>query len=130
MKYSRQRELIEQIVKETDQHLTAEQVYQRVKPMLPSISLATVYRNLTQLAELKEIRRLHIPHGSVRFDSNIENHAHVICDVCGRIIDWDLSIENEFYEKIKRETGVTATGYSLAVMGICQSCAEKEEING
>ena len=54
-RYSRQRELIYEALRQTEQHPTAEMIYQWLKPANPSLSLGTVYRNLALLSDLGEI---------------------------------------------------------------------------
>ena len=72
MNYSRQRNLILDIVKNTTSHPTAEWVYQEAKKELPSIGIATVYRNLNTLVELGEVRRLSSGDGQDRFDGMVD----------------------------------------------------------
>jgi Fur family peroxide stress response transcriptional regulator len=85
MKYSRQRELIRQTVLESEEHLTAEQVYERLKPENTTLSLGTVYRNLNLLAEQGNINRIPVPGGADRYDRINDGHQHMICRCCGSI---------------------------------------------
>ncbi|MDR3239190.1 MAG: transcriptional repressor [Clostridiales bacterium] len=127
MRYSKQRELIARVVKESDTHPTAEQVYNQVKPILPHVSIGTVYRNLTRLSEQGDIRRLHTPNGSDRFDGKLREHAHMLCNACGRILDMDLSFESGLDERVRQETGVDVTEHQLFIRGFCKECKKQEE---
>lgn len=73
-------------LKSVKTHPTAEMVYLEVKKELPAITLATVYRNLNQLAEKGEILRLEI-NKEYRYDADIDYHQHCVCNKCGKIID-------------------------------------------
>ena len=76
MNYSKQRELVLKTLQENMIHPTADQVYELMRKEMPKISLATVYRNLNQLAEKGIIRRISGLNGSVHFDHDIEKHYH------------------------------------------------------
>lgn len=126
MKFSKQRELIKETVVENNIHPTADDVYAMLKPNNPNLSLGTVYRNLTVLADHGIINRLQIPNGSDRFDGQMYEHYHVICNECGKIFDIKLSLLNELDEKIKKETGITAVSHQLIINGICSECQKKK----
>lgn len=80
-----QKQIILNYLQSTQTHPTAEETYLNVKKILPRISLATVYRNLEQFAQDKEILEIN---GQVkRFDGDISDHQHFICDSCGKVYD-------------------------------------------
>lgn len=87
MNYSRQREIVKYVVEKSCDHPTAEQVYSRARRVLPSIGMATVYRNLNTLADQGVIRRITLPGKSDRFDPTVTDHDHAVCLGCGRIFD-------------------------------------------
>ncbi len=87
MNYSKQRELIIDVLRRTDQHPTAEAVYRTLKYEHPRLSLATVYRNLNQLCEAGIVKKLHVADSPDRFDGHIAPHCHLCCKVCKQIID-------------------------------------------
>ncbi|MBF1142098.1 MAG: transcriptional repressor [[Eubacterium] sulci] len=87
MKYSRQRNIILDIVKNSYDHPTAETVYKLARKELPSIGIATVYRNLNQLVDSGEVVRISLPGGVDRFDGHLDKHYHSICPDCGRLTD-------------------------------------------
>lgn len=95
LKYSRQREVIKDFLCTRKDHPTADVVYMNVRQEYPNISLGTVYRNLTLLSEIGEIRRLRVGDGVDHFDADTSPHHHFICSHCGRIID--LKMENIDY---------------------------------
>ena len=61
MRYSKQREVILEVVNHSFNHPTAEMVYDKVKEKIPNISLGTIYRNLNALADASLIKRISIP---------------------------------------------------------------------
>ena len=101
-RYSKQRELILNVLKERKDHPTADVVYMNVREQLPNISLGTVYRYLTLLSDLGEVLRLRVGDGyesgqilkietkqgeSDRFDGNLMPHLHFQCLECNEIQD-------------------------------------------
>lgn len=87
MKYSRQRELILDVVRHSDDHPTADTIYARVRAQDPKVSLGTVYRNLNLLCENGRLLKVPIPGASDRFDHTLVDHAHAYCTQCGSVTD-------------------------------------------
>ena len=128
MNYSRQRNLIMDIIKNTQSHPTAEWVYQEAKKVMPRIGIATVYRNLNALVEMGECQRLTSGDGQDRFDGTVETHFHMKCTCCGGLTDL-VPEENEKLAQLQemvRETfcGVDSDAELAAVLlsGICEAC--------
>ena len=84
LKYSRQRESIKEFLTGRTDHPTADFVYENMKQIYPNISLGTVYRNLSLLADLGEIQKLSSFGGADRFDARTAPHCHFMCTRCGR----------------------------------------------
>lgn len=87
LKYSRQREAIKTFLGCRYDHPTAETVYLNIREEFPNISLGTVYRNLSLLADIGEIQKLSTGIGPDRFDGNPAPHYHFICKHCGSVLD-------------------------------------------
>lgn len=123
MKYSRQRELIREVLEQSDGHPTADAVYQEVRKKEPTISLATVYRNINQLADNKLIRRVVVPGDSDHFDHTLAYHEHMICTQCGCVVDiWP---EKSLREQFTCMSDAEITGYDLVLYGLCRDCAKQ-----
>ena len=87
LKYSRQRESIKVCLQGRKDHPTADMLYTDVRKEFPNISLGTVYRNLSLLSELGEIKRLTTGDGPDRFDGDTSTHHHFICRKCHCVTD-------------------------------------------
>ena len=112
------------IINNSHDHLTSEEIFLRLKEEEPKVVLATVYNNLNRLYENGEINRLSIPGQPDRFDKKIR-HDHLVCIVCGRIADFDFS---NLTSSIERELGEQISGYDLRISYICPKCKiQKEE---
>ena len=105
--YSRQREVILDVVKNSRIHPTAEEIYNLVIQEEPKISRSTVYRNINILVEQGAIRRISMATGSDRYDYLHKEHYHVICKVCGKVLDFYYDFEKEnIIESIKQQTNI------------------------
>ena len=133
MNYSRQKSLILDIVKNTKVHPTADWVYQEARKKIPSIGIATVYRNLNALVELGECRRLTSGDGHDRFDGMTGLHYHMKCRGCGCLMDLKPKDEAHLLQlqEVLRETFPEAEqGAQLSEVlldGFCEVCREKAE---
>ena len=87
IKFSRQRESIKNNLMGRTDHPTAETVYSDIRQDYPNISLGTVYRNLSLLADLGEIQKISTENGPDRFDGNPKPHYHFFCTNCNSVLD-------------------------------------------
>ena len=117
-----QRSLVLETVNKLRCHATADQIYAEIKQEYPTISRATVYRNLALLSEMREIRRLEIPGGADCFDHLCHDHCHVRCGKCGRIFDVDMEFVTGLEKGIHDTHGFSFTGYDILFHGICPDC--------
>ncbi len=124
MKYSKQREMVLQAVRENRVHPTAEYIYSYLKPVLPTISLATVYRNLNQLSEAGVITRLSLGDGVDRFDGNITPHYHMICSCCHSVIDIPAEVSVSLDQADAQQRGYEVKGYEVSFSGVCPNCKQ------
>jgi len=122
MNYSKQREVILEVVQKNPIHPTADDVYWRLKADNPSLSLSTVYRNLNLLADTGMIMKISLPNQSDRFDGDVTDHYHLICETCGNVYDVNLDISNDLDQKIMEQTGFAVTSHQLVIRGVCQKC--------
>ena len=121
-RYSRQRELIYEALRQTEQHPTAEMIYQWLKPANPSLSLGTVYRNLNLLADEGAIRRMAFP--VERYDAKTMPHDHFCCDQCGAVYDLHLPYDAELDRQALLASGHDVTGHEVVFHGICTKCKQ------
>lgn len=119
---TRQRELILDIVRSTMDHPTAEWVYRQARRRLPRISLATVYRNLKELADEGAIREMYSGGEPARFDANTGRHYHIRCVSCGRVNDLPISVDRRLEEEAGRAMNYRILGHEVEVLGVCPGC--------
>jgi Fur family peroxide stress response transcriptional regulator len=86
-KHSSKRDAILRIIRSTKSHPGAQWVYERLKPLMPNLSLATVYRNISLFREEGTVMSVGVVNGEERFDGVVEPHPHLVCSRCGKVID-------------------------------------------
>lgn len=130
-RYSAQKEIIGEVLARLD-HPTAAEVYEEVRKDRPQISLGTIYRNLSLMAEDGELLRLSFPETPDRFDPNAYEHYHAACVCCGRIFDTDRTLPEELVGEVDRAveacTGVKVKSRVMVFRGICAACRSAEGI--
>ena len=114
-------------VAQTGDHPDADMVYQRVRERLPTISLDTVYRTLWLLNDLGLIEALGATRTPTRFDANLTNHHHFVCNRCGHTRDF----YNEEFDDLSLPTNVDSLGRiessHVEVRGLCRDCIKREK---
>lgn len=124
MKYSKQRDLVLKTLQENVVHPTADFVYAKAKEHNPNISLATVYRNLNQLVESGDIKKINGLDNMAHFDHNTHKHFHFICTKCGKIFDMPYDIVPELNTKPAEQKGLIIESYDISFHGICPDCRD------
>jgi len=124
---TRQKAAILAAVMSTRTHPTADEVYELVQRRLPRVSLATVYRNLEQMAEAGEIRRLGPVSSQRRFDGDTEPHYHVRCVHCGAAEDLVIPSLDGLEGICRQHTTFQIIGHQLELLGICPACSASDD---
>ncbi|MGM8363838.1 peroxide-responsive transcriptional repressor PerR [Virgibacillus sp. W0181] len=103
-------------------HPTADEIYKALESKFPNMSVATVYNNLRILREIGLVRELTYGDSSSRFDSNTDAHYHIICNECGKIVDFDYPSLNEVESLAEQITGFNVSHHRLELYGNCPDC--------
>jgi Fur family ferric uptake transcriptional regulator len=120
---TRQRKVILEELPKLVTHPSADEVYEMVRKRLPRISLGTIYRNLDILSKNGEIQKLELGCAQKRFDGISENHYHIRCIHCDRVVDapgdFDVTVDHH----LKNATDFRIIGHKLELIGICLDCS-------
>ncbi len=116
-----QRIAIAQLVLGSEDHPSAEQIYDRVTRDNPSISLSTVYNTLRVMRDANMIRELAFGNNN-RYDPNTSIHINIFCQNCGEIIDTKNDTIEKEIELISKRRGFSITGHRFDLYGVCRSC--------
>lgn len=115
--------LISDIIYNSDKHLTAEQIYIKMKENSSGIVLATVYNNLNSLVTQGKLRRITVQGSPDRYDK-ATRHDHLVCDKCGKLSDVFIK---DITANIEKEIGCSISSYDLSVHYICDNCKKNKE---
>ena len=124
-RYSPKRDAILRCLRSTTCHPSAEWVYSQLKPEIPDLSLATVYRNLARFRAEGEVQVIGCVDGEDRYDGNTAPHGHFICRGCGAVIDLPpIPVDTPDLAQVGWQES-----YSVTFYGRCNQCLAKEKIS-
>ena len=122
---SKQRNRILELLRSTDRHPTADWLYQQLKDEFPNLSFGTVYRNLATLIEQGLVKKIHFGSTFDRYEANTQPHYHLICESCGKIIDFAMPIYNDLNTQATKLTSFTVFHHKIEFYGMCEDCKSK-----
>ena len=122
---SKQRNRILELLRSTDSHPTADWLYQQLKDEFPNLSFGTVYRNLATLIEQDLVKKIHFGSTFDRFEANTRPHYHLICESCGKIIDFEMPIYTDLNNQAAKLTSFTISHHIIEFFGMCEDCERK-----
>jgi len=129
LKYTKQRELILEIIYNNDGHFTPEDIYNLIKQTYPTVKLgiATVYRTLTLLEESGIVSSISFGVQGKKYEFGLtEHHDHLVCMECGGIEEFiDETIEKR-QEEIAKKHNFEMRDHIMKIVGICQACQAKK----
>lgn len=121
-KVTPQRIAVYEVLKNTKAHPTVEAIYNKLQPMYPTMSLATVYKSLEMFKDLDLVQELNVGEDKFRYDANVKPHPHITCVACGRVDDVDNEMFFNLSEQVSSKTGYQITGQKLYFYGHCPEC--------
>ena len=120
-----QREAVLGVIRESDKHLTAAEIFEAARRRLPSISYATVYNSLRYLKDAGLVREISFGNAASRYDRETGRHDHAFCTECGRLTDFDLSETAALLKLAARRSKFKPQSVHLTLYGLCPDCAAK-----
>lgn len=120
-----EREIFE-IVSASRDHLSAEQIFGKLREIYPSVVLATVYNNLNKLWRNGLIRKISLEGEPDRYDRT-EKHDHLFCERCGKLQDVVLT---DLTEQLGRQLDVPFVSYDLRLIYVCEDCRKRIHADG
>lgn len=100
-------------------HATPEQISE----VVTGVDVTTVYRTLELLEELGFVRHAHLGHGAPSYRPAEDDHIHVVCHVCGTVVDADPDIADGIARQLRRDSGFVLDRSHFTVFGRCEACA-------
>ena len=122
-----QRRLIVETFFKSPNHVSIEELLAQVRSQDPKVGYATVYRTLKLLKETGLAAERHFDDGQARYEAGEEqsqHHDHVICERCGKIVEFASQEIERLQEKIARFLGFAVSRHRMELYGICAECRE------
>jgi Fe2+ or Zn2+ uptake regulation protein len=120
-----QRHMILSVIQEASEHLSIEQITERVQQRNPYVSLSTVYRNLELLRELGLVRENHFLGEQPRYEAvEGQAHHHLVCRRCRATIHLDEALLGNLHEQLQAQYHFHDLTLDLVVVGYCDACWE------
>jgi len=119
---TKQRRAVLQVIRESDEHLTANEVFERARQLLPGIAFATVYNSLRYLKNEGLIGEVRFGADCTRYDRTLKRHDHAICNDCGKLVDLELAIPDELIKQAARRSKYEPGSIEVTLRGLCPKC--------
>lgn len=120
-----QRAILLETIAHNHGHLNVQEIYQEARQRLPGLNLATVYRTVDSLRDAGLIDWYAPGSEPMQFAlRDHENpHGHLVCQKCGTVSELDLSLAQNFQERVRQATGFQIDGSHLTFQGLCPRCS-------
>ena len=126
LKATPQRIAIYEYLLGTDTHPTAEAIYNALRPTHPTLSLATVYKNVASLRDAGLLLEINIGEDRCRYDAHTAEHAHVVCRKCRKVFDIAMPIDTSGHKKtVSLMTNMDIDTCMMYYYGVCEDCWNK-----
>lgn len=120
---TKQRQAVLRAIRESDKHLTANEVFDDARRFLPGISFATVYNSLNYLKRKGLIGEIRFGTDANLYDRKLTQHDHAICNNCGKMVDLELTVPNALLEEAADRSNFKAESIELTLRGLCPECS-------
>ena len=126
-KLTPQRLAVARILARSEGHPSVDAIHDQLQENFPTMSLATVYRNVMLIKSLGEVLEIGFPEGGNRYDGNKPYpHPHVICVRCKKIIDPELSSLKDVTREVMATSGFKILTHRMDFFGICSACQSED----
>ncbi len=117
------------------EHLTVEDIHALARERYPKIGLATIYRTVQVLVELKLLDKISFDDGYARFElaklpgeeNKGHHHHHAICLGCGRVLPFEEDLLDTLEQSLMERLGFAVTDHEVKLFGYCRSCREEKK---
>ncbi|MEW6333104.1 MAG: transcriptional repressor [Thermodesulfobacteriota bacterium] len=122
-----QRELILEEFLKTEEHITAAELYDKVKQRDSAVGQATVYRVLKLFCEAGLAREVDFSDGMMRYEHHYghSHHDHLVCRGCGKTVEVVDTVIEELQKRLSAQYGFQLTGHEMYLYGICEECRRR-----
>jgi Fur family peroxide stress response transcriptional regulator len=117
-----QRVELVRLIAASEGHPSAAQLYEKIKVQFPTMSQATVYKTLALLKEMNQVLEIDLRDDSHYDGNRLQPHPHLICIKCNKIVDGEVSFDQELIRKLEEVSGYTILRPQISLYGLCPDC--------
>ena len=117
-----QRVELVRLIAASEGHPSAAQLYEKIKAQFPTMSQATVYKTLALLKEMNQVLEINLRDDSHYDGNRPQPHPHLICMKCNKIVDGEVSLDQEALRKLEQVSGYTILRPQITLYGLCPDC--------
>ena len=121
--------IIDVLIEQGDSHPRASLIYKKAKKKKKSLSLSTAYATLNEFSRHGIIKTLQFDSVENRYEGNLEEHLNLVCERCGKILDYEIRPVAD-QQEIAKKTGFSVTDTRLEYYGYCRDCHAKTKEGG
>ena len=123
-RFTRQRREVFEVVADSHDHPTADEIFDRAKRRMPEISFATVYNCLSVLVRCGLLRQVTLDRSPTRFCPNMREHCHFFCERCGQVTDIEVTSRTAL-AGVDLPPGFEVASFDVSLRGVCPACARQ-----
>lgn len=120
-----QRQAVYDVVRQSEDHPTASDIMNRLVGKGYNLAYGTVYNSLRYLTEKQMIRELKLGESASRYDARMDEHQHIICEVCGKVDEVMADVPADWTRAVAKETGYSINHAHVVFGGVCPECQSK-----
>ena len=120
-----QRVELVRLIAASEGHPSAAQLYEKIKVQFPTMSQATVYKTLALLKEMNQVLEINLRDDSHYDGNRPQPHPHLICMKCNKIVDGEVSLDQEALRKLEQVSGYTILRPQISLYGLCPDCKKE-----
>jgi len=117
--------IVEELVQ--DGHLSIDDLYRRLLKRFPTISLATIYKNINAMEDNAFVQEVKLPEQKAKYELSKARHAHVVCNECKKVEDIVINTES-IVNEVKDTSHYMIEREDLVFTGICPDCMQKKSV--
>lgn len=121
-----QRKLLLDLLRQSEGHLDADQLYRLAKEREPRLSLSTVYRTLRLFKELGLVEERHFIEEHHHYEAKGQaEHHHLVCLGCGMVVEFEHPLTDRMKERVSKQSGFEILGAEVYMEGYCERCRRR-----
>lgn len=119
---TKQRRAVLEVIRRAEKHLSANDVFEEARALLPSISFATVYNSLRFLKNEGFIGEIQFGNKASLYDRNLSRHDHAVCSKCGTLVDIEMEIPADLLKRAAKFSKFKPESMEFTLRGLCPEC--------